>query len=99
MGSTDGVDAILLLVSELVTNAVVHAGPATGDRDIVLTVDRANGVVHVEVSDRDPTLPVRGEPASGDPAGRGLRLVDALASDWGVIPCDGGKVVWFEVEA
>lgn len=84
---------VVLLTNELVTNAILHA-----DSEIDVVVDVEDTTVRVEVRDASKRAPVRrqGEPTSM--AGRGLSLVEALASDWGVdtIPGDG-KAVWFEV--
>lgn len=85
-----------LLVSELVTNAVMHT-----DTDVVVAIDRADGRVVVSVTDRDPgsaeaVTPRRGRGTS-DPTGRGLQIVDALADRWGVETSDTTKVVWFEL--
>ena len=86
-GWTEHVATAVLLTSELVTNAVIHA-----ESDIAVTV-RGEQSLRVEVSDESPeqVSPVR----LGD--GRGLRLVDALAASWGVSPQRRGKVVWFEL--
>jgi anti-sigma regulatory factor (Ser/Thr protein kinase) len=87
-----------LLVSELVTNAVRHAGLARSDR-IRLLVDVGEGFVHVEVHDPgrgfEPTAP------SPDPArasGWGLYLVEELADRWGVDGVGRGTRVWFELD-
>jgi anti-sigma regulatory factor (Ser/Thr protein kinase) len=78
----------LLLTSELATNCVVHARS-----DYLLKVQVERPAVRVEVCDDDPDVP------RVDDRGRGMRLVDELASAWGVEPMvDGpGKVVWFEL--
>jgi hypothetical protein len=88
------VETASLLASELVTNALVHG---SGTATVVLEVctDR----VRVEVQDSDPTIdlsPIRVEPRSLH--GRGLALVDALASAWGVESRGAGKAVWFQLE-
>ena len=83
-----------LLVSELATNAVVHAGsPFT-----VKVACTGEEVVRLEVSDTDPTPPVP-RPAVTTEAvgGRGLLLVTALARQWGYRLTATGKTVWFEV--
>ncbi len=82
-----------LLTSELVTNAVLHAG--TG---VTVTVCARDGIVRVEVADgsaRVPTTPPYGGEAQ---TGRGLALVQRVATTWGVERQPGGKTVWFEVE-
>ncbi len=86
------VDTVTLLLSELVTNAVVHASSAPSVA-VHLLPDR----VHVEVSDDDTTrLQAREAPLSAE-SGRGLILVEALAHQWGQVELPGGKVVWFDV--
>jgi CheY-like chemotaxis protein/anti-sigma regulatory factor (Ser/Thr protein kinase) len=86
--------SVELLVSELVTNAVVHASSAPRV-DVQLTEDTAR----VEVFDDDPALPEAQLAPPGSRGGRGLFLVDRLASRWGATPHpDGGKVVWFEID-
>lgn len=89
----DLVDAVELLVSELVTNAVVHAS-SRPRVTLLVQADR----VRVEVTDDDPALPARREPDADRPGGRGLLLLDRLASAWGAEPAEPGKVVWFEVD-
>ena len=87
------VDDLLLLVSELVTNAVVHAGSPA-----VVRLDADVERIKVAVADRDatrePTI-VDADPLSS--SGRGVLLVDRLAARWGVEPQCEGKVVWFEL--
>jgi CheY-like chemotaxis protein len=89
---SDLADTITLLLSELVTNAIIHADTAP-DVTVRLLRDR----VHVEVADaRTDTLSVQ-ETADTQTSGRGLALVEALATDWGNVVVPGGKVVWFDV--
>ena len=82
-----------LLVTELATNVIVHAG---SEFEVVVHVD---GVVRVTVVDDSLTLPSRREAADYAMSGRGLQIIDQLATRWGVEPRrDGdGKVVWFEL--
>jgi anti-sigma regulatory factor (Ser/Thr protein kinase) len=84
---------LLICVSELVTNAMVHAHSAPRVRVIVRRTR-----IRVEVGDHDPALPVMPAPDLMATSGRGLRIVDRLSLDWGVISENGGKVVWFEFE-
>lgn len=84
-----------LLTSELVTNAVRYGGSRA-----VLEARLPDGVLRVTVVDENPALPEVGEaPAVTAEGGRGVLLVSALASRWGVerVP-SGGKAVWFELE-
>jgi anti-sigma regulatory factor (Ser/Thr protein kinase) len=86
----DTSDALHLLVSELVTNAVVHA--RTDVRlHIVVTPDE----IRVEVCDQGGLHPRLRTHSASATTGRGLRLLSALASSWGVDElADGGKMVW-----
>jgi hypothetical protein len=94
------VDNAVLLVSELVTNAVVYAGT---DIDVVCRLERhpdAAVAVVVEVADRHPSRGVRGaaEARHGEP-GYGLQLVSALSQAWGVTYRRSEKRVWFRLES
>jgi anti-sigma regulatory factor (Ser/Thr protein kinase) len=82
-------DDVALVVSELVTNAVVH-----GVGEITLSVNVAGDAVDVEVADRDPSLPHRLDAPVDAEAGRGLLLVSRVARHWGVRLERPGKVVW-----
>ncbi|EGX59266.1 hypothetical protein SZN_13726 [Streptomyces zinciresistens K42] len=72
----DTVDSIVLAVSELVTNAHLHAH---SDAHLVLTWD--GDCLHVSVHDDDPTLPRHREPEPGEVSGRGVSIVRKLADD------------------
>jgi anti-sigma regulatory factor (Ser/Thr protein kinase) len=95
-------DPALLLVSELVTNAVeasraVPRLDQVGHPMISLTVELGDASLLVKVWDADPGLPVlQEEDLTGD-RGRGLLLVDFLADAWGHHDHDHGKVVWCEI--
>ena len=97
-GASETADAVLL-TSEVVTNAVVHAGPHGPDDEIVIKVHRCVDLVRVEVTDTHPGVPVVGDGAVDKAGGRGLVLLESLASAWGVTRCGPGKVLWFEVQA
>jgi len=86
------VDTAVLLVSEVVTNAVRHA---TGPCALVLTLD--DDVVEVAVEDGDARFPATRSRRGLDEGGRGLVLVGALAHAWGVRPLPGGKATWFRL--
>jgi len=81
---------LLLCVSEVVTNAVLHAHSA-----VRLAMTDVGSRVRVEVYDDDPTLPVRRHPQPATPTGRGLLLLDGVSPEWGAAPSGSGKVVWF----
>jgi anti-sigma regulatory factor (Ser/Thr protein kinase) len=80
---------IVLLASELVANAVLHARPP-----IELRMRRTANTVIVEVVDSAPFLPRKLRPTADDERGRGLQLVALLADRWGARPTTGGKAVW-----
>ena len=91
-GWRDHVDTAVLLVSELVTNAVRHArGPCA------LVVNVAGDEVELSVEDGDPHVPVAGGRHRLEESGRGLLLVGALAERWGVRAVPGGKSIWFSL--
>ncbi|AJT64020.1 hypothetical protein T261_2337 [Streptomyces lydicus] len=98
-GYADIVDDAVVLTSELVTNAVVHAGTAA---DVLCL--RTDGGVRISVADRYPEreIPVRGaRQAMVHPdreGGRGLLLCGALAARWGVEYTAAQKHVWFQLE-
>lgn len=82
-----------LVVSELATNAVRHAGTA-----FTVTVSIRDETVLVEVADTATTMPVPCAAAACDDSGRGLSIVAALSRDWGVTrEPDGSKSVWASI--
>ncbi|MFF2845796.1 SpoIIE family protein phosphatase [Streptomyces sp. NPDC058001] len=92
------VDDAVLLVSELVTNAVVHAGTDVGLLcRLEETPDDGTALV-VEISDHHPARPIRGGLAPGGQEtpefGHGLQLVSGLAAAWGITYRPGTKTVW-----
>ena len=88
----EAIDTVVLLVSELVTNAVLHAGS-----DVELSVRLLPDAVRVEVVDTSPVIPSPKDADDTDTSGRGLAIMDAMASAWGIAPLPDGKCVWFEV--
>ena len=91
-GLDELVDDCLLLVSELVTNAVLHAGT-----DIDLRCFTFSDAVRFEVRDGSSVLPgIRNYDISST-TGRGIGLVDAISTRWGANPLPQGKVVWFQI--
>lgn len=94
-------DEVLLCVSELVTNALLHGVPQ-GRRLRLGPALCGDGVLRVEVADSGGGKPrLQGESEGGreDEGGRGLLLVAALADRWGVESRDPGKTVWCEFRA
>ncbi|WP_317985711.1 ATP-binding SpoIIE family protein phosphatase [Streptomyces sp. 5-10] len=97
-------DEAVLLVSELVTNAVVHAGTAV-EVSCALDVSDREGEppsLVVEVTDHHPTRVVRGDPPDADEppeyaGGHGLRLVAEIAESWGTTYRRATKSVWFQM--
>ncbi len=85
----DLVDAACLVVSELATNAVRHAGSP-----FRLSLGRGADGVTVAVEDRSAALPVRRRPTLDARGGRGIPLVDSLSSRWGADAGGPGKIVW-----
>jgi anti-sigma regulatory factor (Ser/Thr protein kinase) len=81
-------DAVLM-VSELVTNAVLHGVGA-----ISLRIDAEAGTIRIEVAD-EGNVALAPSPQPSDHGGWGLRIVDQLADDWGVL--DGRTKVWFRL--
>jgi anti-sigma regulatory factor (Ser/Thr protein kinase) len=88
-------DTAVLLVSELVTNALRHATGPVGVR--LVPPAGPDGVLRVEVSDSLPDLPRERSVRPEDESGRGLRLVATAARRWGARPAPHGKTVWFEL--
>lgn len=86
---------VTLLASELVSNAVRHAGASS----IGMRIDVQPTLVRVEVTDEGPGFDARATRApAGQAGGWGLRVVDELASRWGVIDGGPGTRIWFELD-
>lgn len=93
-GDPEARHAVVLLISELVTNAVVHARST-------VTIDLAvidDGPVHVNVHDESPVRPTPRHHVADRPGGRGMYLLESLAARWGVEESRTGKSIWFEVD-
>ena len=86
------VDDAVLLVSELVTNSVLHGGPP-----VVVAVDCDEATLQVRVRDGSSARPAPRDAAQSDEGGRGLALVAEMSADWGVDTEEGGKHVWFVI--
>ena len=88
-------DLLVLLVSEVVTNAVEHAAPP-----LLLRIDVTSDGTRVEVKDRARKMPILKDPEPTEAGGRGIRFVNDLSTRWGTEPAEGPeglKTVWFEV--
>lgn len=91
-GAVDLVDTVTLLVSELVTNVVLHAGTSCR-----LHLERGERL-RIEVADGSTRVPTRGALMPEASSGRGLLLVEALSARNGTIVEADGKRVWFEMD-
>jgi anti-sigma regulatory factor (Ser/Thr protein kinase) len=93
--SDDATDTAILLTSEMVTNALTH-----GESPVTVAVSWSVEQLRVEVHDRSRYLPAPwpARIAVDDEAGRGLLLVDTLATDWGFYRTPGGKAVYFTLD-
>jgi anti-sigma regulatory factor (Ser/Thr protein kinase) len=90
---TDLTDVAQLVISELVTNALVHTHGAVR-LDLTLTGDR----LRMAVSDSSPRAPARPVVVDWEATGgRGLLLIEAMSGAWGSVPVSGGKQVWSEI--
>jgi anti-sigma regulatory factor (Ser/Thr protein kinase) len=88
----DIVERAQLLISELVTNAVVH-----GEPPVVVEVETAPSFVRVAVEDQGDQIPMLRNSGISDGHGRGLQIVAQLADQWGVALRRSGKAVWFRL--
>lgn len=86
------VDSVCLLVSELVTNSVIHA-----HSEVEVVLHLHTEVMRVEVIDAADEGVHRRAASSEDQSGRGMALIEAVASSWGIKSLAAGKSVWFEV--
>ncbi|MDX6213384.1 MAG: hypothetical protein QOF82_2471 [Frankiales bacterium] len=86
------VDRVLLLTSEVVTNAILHARTP-----LRVTAELVGGQVLVRVYDSLQMLPRRRAYRADAGTGRGMQLVEALSDGWGVDQTSAGKSVWFAV--
>ncbi|MFE7814813.1 SpoIIE family protein phosphatase [Streptomyces sp. NPDC057433] len=95
--SPDQVDSAVLLLSEVLTNVLVHT-----DADALLEAEIIGGPegrrMHIEVTDGGADLPHIRTPGELASSGRGLLLIELLAHTWGVVPRGTGKSIWFELD-
>lgn len=91
--AADVIETATLLVSEVVANAVIHAGSVL---DLKVWVDSDR--LRVEVADSMPVAPVLKQGSTDTTTGRGMFLIDALADRWGTDVHERGKTVWFELD-
>jgi anti-sigma regulatory factor (Ser/Thr protein kinase) len=89
--TAEGIDDTLVMLSELMTNALLHAG---SEARVHLLI--AAGRVRVTVCDTSGEAPVVRPLDAERVGGNGLRIVQALADDWGASSLGSGKEVWFE---
>lgn len=89
-------EVALLLTSEVVSNAVLHAATRLA---LDVRLDEDADLLRVSVRDGSARPAAPRTPADGVPGGRGLLLVDRLARRWGSRSDGDGKVVWFELAA
>ncbi|WP_344914267.1 ATP-binding protein [Streptosporangium oxazolinicum] len=94
------VDDCVLIISELVTNAVRHTASGHPNGTVILMISDAGPMVRVEVIDAGaPTVPMPRQPSEDADSGRGLFLVDRLSVMWGVRKLyTGGRAVWAMIE-
>ena len=85
-------DTVILLVSELVTNAVLHARSR-----LTICIDRNGDELRVGVSDSSAVIPRPRRYSSDAATGRGLGLVELMSATWGATPNDAGKEIWFTI--
>jgi anti-sigma regulatory factor (Ser/Thr protein kinase) len=90
---TDVLDSVELMVSELATNSIRHAGTA-----FELSVTLVGNEIRIEVTDQSGGQPQMRRAGPDDPTGRGLQIVNLLSDAWGVEHGGAlGKTVWFKV--
>jgi serine/threonine-protein kinase RsbW len=99
VGGCPAADDVILLASEVASNAVVHTASGKDGGTFTVVVHPGDAVMRVEVHDGGSETPP-GVCSAGEMAGsgRGLGLVEMLAARWGHLGGRDGRVVWFEVE-
>src|SRR5262245_57739703 len=86
------VELIALLVSELVSNVILHA-----HTPLEVTVRTRGAHLRVTVADESPVIPAMKQYAADSVTGRGLTMIDLTAESWGIDEMADGKAVWFEI--
>jgi anti-sigma regulatory factor (Ser/Thr protein kinase) len=89
------VDDAVLIVSELVANAVIHVRE---EASLELEVAYGESWLRLSLADGSSVRPLIRQAARGDESGRGMAIVNALSDRWGVEDHQGGKRIWFEVD-
>ena len=89
---SDPVDSLLVIVSELTTNALLHARTP-----MTVRLEREDASLLLSVTDSSPAVPRTRSYGVQSATGRGLRLVASLAAEWGVTQTAEGKTVWCRV--
>jgi hypothetical protein len=87
-------DDAALLTTELVSNVIDHVG---GEATLTVEVDSSGDWLRIGVVDGSAVLPVVRELDHARPRGRGLRMLQVIATRWGSEEFGGGKRVWFEL--
>lgn len=91
--STEILEAVELMVSELATNCIRHTNSGFD-----LTIIRSGPEIRVEATDHAGGTPTMRSPKPTEPSGRGLKIIDMLSAGWGVESESGtGKTVWFTI--
>ena len=91
--STEILEAVELMVSELATNCIRHTNSGFD-----LTIIRSGPEIRVEATDHAGGTPTMRSPKPTDPSGRGLKIIDMLSAGWVVQSESGtGKTVWFTI--
>jgi hypothetical protein len=88
----DALDMLLIAISEVVTNAVLH-----GRTDVSMCVDWDDSVAHVEIADGNTRVPQVDSVPTDAVSGRGMVVLEHLSSRWESVVNDNGKVVRFDV--
>lgn len=92
LGRSDAREIVALVVSELATNAVLHAAT-----NFTVSIAKIDGCIRVEVQDKSLDLPERRNPQPFETNGRGLRIVERLADRWGIDVNHDTKIIWAEI--